>query len=168
MRDGEDEATPVVNLSRNTLGFYTVPNIEQMNEEALRSTVRREVFWLFNTIHLAAAVDLSAYPQVRTSVLNFGVPDLTGKDTSRHAVLDRAAQLQAAVAAFEPRIDPRTLSVEADAADSRDNAVTFRIHGDVTSAVDALPVQFLADVELDTGAASVRDRGGGSEPAQGL
>ena len=62
-------------------------------------------------------------------MLNFGVPDLTGKDTSRHAVLDRAAQLQAAVVAFEPRIDPRTLLVEADAADSRDNAVTFRSTG---------------------------------------
>jgi hypothetical protein len=31
------------------------------------------------------------------------------------------------------------------------------IRGDVTSAVKAMPVQFIADVEIDTGAALVRD-----------
>ncbi len=39
----------------------------------------------------------------------------------------------------------------------RENALTYVISGDVTAAVQALPVRYATDVEVDTGAAIVRD-----------
>jgi len=54
----------------------------------LREAVLRDLAWLFNTTHLAVAEDLSNYPYVARSVLNFGMPELTGATV---AGLDRAA-----------------------------------------------------------------------------
>ena len=45
----------------------------------------------------------------------------------------------------------------ASTTDAKPNAVTFVIRGDVTSAVLALPVEFKTDVEVDTGAATLRE-----------
>ena len=57
--------------------FYTVPRIERFNEAALRDRAR-ELSWLLNTTNLSAVEDLTPI-RVRTSVLNYGVPDLAGK-----------------------------------------------------------------------------------------
>lgn len=152
-----DDPEERTEITRASLRFYTVPKLDRFNETALRTTVRRELAWLLNTTNLDAVEDLSAYPQVRTSVLNYGVPDLTGKSMSTWAIRERANQIREAVKTFEPRIEPTTLDVEVRATDERENAVTFVIRGDISSAVKAVPVQFVTDVEVDTGAATVRD-----------
>ena len=54
-------------------------------------------------------------------------------------------------------MDPERLEVEARVDPDRESALTFLIRGDVPSAVKAMPVQFVADVEIETGAAIVRD-----------
>lgn len=144
-------------ISREGLRFYTVPDIERFNENALRATVRRELAWMLNTVNLQAVQDLTAYPEVRTSVVNYGIPDLTGKAVTQWTVAQRARDIRAAIIAFEPRIDPKTLEVEARSGTERDNAVSFDVRGDVVSAVNALPVRFITDVEVDTGAVTVRD-----------
>lgn len=154
MRGTEIEA---VEERRETLRFLSVPALERFNESALRATVRRELGWLLNTTNLEASVDLSACPQVRTSVLNYGVPDLAGKSLSNRAVLRRAREIRDAVQAFEPRIDPATLSVEISGVVERENSLTFVIEGDVRSAVRAVPIKLRTDVEADSSAVTVRD-----------
>ena len=137
--------------------FYTLASLERFNESALRATVRRELTWLLNTTNLGAAQDLSPYPEVQTSVLNYGMPDLTGRASTMQAVRDRSADIRRAILTYEPRMDASKVEVEARSTVERDNAVTFVIRGDVTSAVKAMPVQFIADVEVETGEAVVRD-----------
>jgi len=146
-------------LEENRAGFayFSVPKIERFNEAGLRATVRRELAWLLNTTNLAASIDLDPYPEVKTSVLNFGVPDLAGKSVSRRLVLQRAKEIREAVRAFEPRFDGTTLSVEISDKIERENAVTFVINGDIRSAVRAIPVKFRTDVEADTAAVTVRE-----------
>jgi type VI secretion system protein ImpF len=142
--------------SREAMRFYALPNINRFNEEALRVTVRRELAWLLNTTQLGAVEDLTAYPHVKTSVLNYGVPDLAGKSATRTVVVQRARDIRAAIRAFEPRIDEKSLVVEPVESET-ENSVTYLIHGDVRSAVSALPVKFRTDVESDTAAVTVRD-----------
>jgi type VI secretion system protein ImpF len=139
------------------LRFRAAPQIERFNESALRATVRRELNWLLNTTNFAATTDLSPYPQVQSSVVNYGVPDLTGRVSTARAVQSRADEIREAITVFEPRIDAEKLSVEPHANIARDNAISFIIRGDVTSAVKAMPVEFVADVEVETGAAVVRE-----------
>jgi type VI secretion system protein ImpF len=137
--------------------YFSVPRIERFNETALRNTIRRELNWLLNTTCLGASQDLEPYPQVKTSVVNFGVPDLAGKLFVRRVIQSRAREIRDAIRTFEPRIDPKRLDVDAALSTEKPNAVTYTIRGDVTAAVNALPVVFKTDVEVDTGAATLRD-----------
>jgi type VI secretion system protein ImpF len=148
--DGED----MVGLDRS-LRFYTVPRIERFNEAALRATVLRELNWLLNTTNLAAVQDLTEAPEVATSTLNYGLGDLTGTLLHRQGVQARAREMREAIGRFEPRVDRRSLEVEADLTRERANSVSFVIRGDLITAVQALPVEFRTDVEIDTGAATL-------------
>jgi len=142
---------------RDTLRTFSVTEGQRFTEKALRATVRREIAWLLNTTNFDAVVDLENYPQVRTSVLNYGVPDLAGKSLNERLVRKRAREIRTAIAAFEPRIDESTLDVEVSDQIERDNAITYVISADVTSAVRAIPVKFRTDIEADTSAVTVRE-----------
>jgi type VI secretion system protein ImpF len=140
-----------------TTRLYPILKLERFNEAALRATVLRELNWILNTTNLGSIQDLKAYPEVATSVLNYGVPDMAGKLLQRRAIQNRAREIKEAIRRFEPRIAPNRLDVTSTTADAKPNAVTFVIRADVTSAVMALPVEFKTDVEIDTGAATLRE-----------
>lgn len=142
---------------RDALRTFSVFEGQRFTESALRATVKRELAWLLNTINFEAVADLEPYPNVRTSVLNYGVADLAGKSLDEHLVRRRAREIHAAIAAFEPRIDESTLEVEASDQIERENAITYIIQADVTSAVRAIPVKFRTDIEADTSAVTVRE-----------
>jgi type VI secretion system protein ImpF len=154
LRDGSEDN---VEVSRSTMRFYTVPRIERFNEAALRTTVLRELNWILNTTNLASVIDLEPYPEVETSVINYGVHDMSGKLLQRRAIQGRARDIRDAIRLYEPRIDPQKLDVEPMTSSQKPNAVTFVIRGDVTTAVNAMPVEFKTDVEIDTGAATLRE-----------
>jgi type VI secretion system protein ImpF len=146
-----------IEASRETMRHYSVPRLERFNEAALRATVRRELAWLLNTTHLGSVIDLDAYPEVKTSVLNYGIPEMSGKSLNRRLVLQRARDIRTAIRAFEPRIAEASLVVDPVDGVERENSVTFVIHGDISSAVRAVPVKFRTDFEADTSAATVRE-----------
>jgi type VI secretion system protein ImpF len=152
-----DNSRRTADLGGSIMRFYTVPRIERFNEAALRTTVRRELSWLLNTTNFGSVEDLTPFPQVRTSVLNYGVPDLAGKTLTKRVVQGRAREIRDAIRAFEPRLDPKRLEVEAIEAMERENAVTYVIRGDVTAAVQAMPVEFKTDIEVDTASVTVRE-----------
>ena len=146
-----------VEQKRDALQYFSVPQLERFNESALRATVRRELGWLLNTTNLASAIDLDPYPEVRTSVLNYGVADMAGKALDGRLIAQRARDIRASVRAFEPRIDESSLIVEPSEKRERENSVTFIIHGDVRSAVRAIPVKFRTDVDAYVASVLVRD-----------
>ncbi len=143
--------------SRATMRYYSVPQLERFNETSLRNTIRRELAWLLNTTNLGSVIDLEPYPQVETSVVNYGVPDLAGKSLNRRVIVQRAREIRAAIKAFEPRIDAKSLAVEPVDAVERENSFTYVIRGDVTSAVRAMPIKFRTDIEADTASVAVRE-----------
>jgi len=146
-----------VEQHRDTLRSFSVTTGQRFTERALRATVQRELAWLLNTTNLESVMDLSACPQVRTSVLNYGVPDLSGKSLDSRLVLKRGREIRDAIVAFEPRIDPQTLDVEPSDKIERENAVTYVIQADVTSAARAIPIKLRTDIEADSAAVTVRE-----------
>lgn len=137
--------------------FHTVPKIARFNEAALRATLLRELTWLLNTTNLAAVQDLSSAPEVMVSTLNYGLGDLNGTLLTNNGVKARARDMREAILRFEPRIDRGSLEVEPSYDSERPNSVSFVIRGDVTAAVQAMPVEIRTDVDVDTGAASVQE-----------
>lgn len=137
--------------------LYDVPKLERFNEAALRRTIRRELAWLLNTTNLSATQDLTDYPQVATSVLNYGVPDLAGKSLHGRTVQHRAREIRTAVRTFEPRIDPATVKVEPSVSDQHLQQINFLIHGDIVSAVKAMPIKFRTSLEVDSASVEVAE-----------
>lgn len=128
----------------------------------MRRCVLRDLAWLFNTGALESALDLSKFPEVRRSVVNFGLRDLEGVVL---AGLDAPAiewQVRQAIVDFEPRINPKTLRVTARAATGQmnQNALSFIIEGDLWAHPMPLHLYIRSDFDLETGQVFVNESGG--------
>lgn len=148
---------PAAEVAREKLPRLTARQIERFNEDALRGTIRRDLGWLFNTTNLASVCDLEHYPNIRSSVLNYGIPAMSGRAVTKRAIDQRAREIRLAILNFEPRFEADLLTVESAEGRERENSITFVINGDVTSAVNALPMTLKTDVEIDSAAVTVRE-----------
>jgi type VI secretion system protein ImpF len=123
----------------------------------LRETVLRDLAWLLNTTNLAAAQDLGAYPEVAGSVLNFGIPDLSGTTLSGTdpAALERT--LRQAITDFEPRLIRHTLNVrlEVNEGQMTHHAMTFLIEGDLWAQPVPLRIYLKTEIDLEMGDVTV-------------
>src|SRR5262245_25841231 len=77
----------------------------------LRQSVLRDVGWLLNTVHLQASQDLDAWPEVATSTVNYGIPDLAGTSAAGKNTLELERAVRQSVLNFEPRILAHTVKV---------------------------------------------------------
>ena len=82
------------------------------SKRRLRQAVLRDLAWLFNATQLEAGGDLTRTPLVRESVLNFGLPALSGTAASSLDVGDLAKAIREAILNFEPRILASTLHIK--------------------------------------------------------
>ncbi|POF29254.1 type VI secretion system baseplate subunit TssE [Roseibium marinum] len=119
-----------------------------VTEHTLVSEVRRDLQSLLNTVNLNSTQDLTEFPEVTTSFLNYGLPDLSVHivDTVR---IDRLADdIREALIRFEPRMDPRTLQVIRDQEGSGE---TFKVRFLIKAEIRCDPVrigsEFVADVD---------------------
>lgn len=116
----------------------------------LRKSVLRDLAWLFNTTQVLDAETAEAWPQVRNSVLNYGLPPLAGTHASSidFPRLERA--LRQAIIDFEPRILADSVSVKAQLErDSLDhhNVISLNIAGLLWA--QPIPIELLLRTQLD-------------------
>src|SRR4029079_1036136 len=99
----------------------------------LRESVRRDLTWLFNTPNMATMVDLATLPPVASSVLNFGLPSLSGQTTSSIDIPEMERLLRQAIWTFEPRLKPHSIKVRlaADPLLMSHNALSFSIEAEL-------------------------------------
>lgn len=139
----------------------TIPNTLESREERvisgrrLRQSVLRDLAWLLNTGQIGALVDLGAFPEVQSSVLNYGIPDMTGMTVSGVDPLQIAEGIRVAVQRFEPRIQHVTVTPETSNL-GRPNAVSFVIEGMLWG--QPLPERLYVNTEIDLENASVTIR----------
>lgn len=82
----------------------------------LRNMVKRDLELLLNTTALESSEDIEGYPRIRNSVLNFGLPDLTGKIVSGLSSWEIQEALRITLRNYEPRIVPDSVRVTVDTA----------------------------------------------------
>ena len=128
----------------------------------LRAAVMRDLSWLLNSVSLEATEDLEPYPEVARSVINYGLPELSGQSVSG---LDQAAierTLREAIAVFEPRILRESLKVRAvtrrDRA--RHRSVGFEIEGELWAQPVPIHLLLRSEVEFETGDVTLLDESG--------
>ncbi len=142
--------------SRDLLPCF-VPRLDRFNEDELRACVRRDIEWLLNVVFFESAVPLDDYPEIQTSVLNHGLPELIGRSIGKNALAARAAEIIAAVTAFEPRISPGSLEVLLEDGEiGFENRLRFVIQGNIVNAADDGFIALYTAVDLDTGNVEIR------------
>jgi type VI secretion system protein ImpF len=116
--------------------------------EELRDSVRRDLAALFNATALEMVVDLTDYPNVQRSTLNFGMPDMSGKTASGVDLKDLERALNRAIHEFEPRLIEDTVKVSSALYDAKShNTMQATIEADLWS--QPLPQKLMLRTELD-------------------
>lgn len=78
-----------------------------------RAAVLRDLSWLMNCSNHIEAEGLAEFPEVESSVFNFGKPSLSGLGISGINLQPLEAEIKHAIRHFEPRIIAETLVVHA-------------------------------------------------------
>lgn len=125
----------------------------------LRDCVKRDLDWLLNSSQYEPQYDLYGFDEIKDSVLNYGMPDLTGKTVSGIDLQTIEVMLETAIISFEPRIIKKTLAVKVvvDAHMPDHNAVTFEIKGQLWAEPQPLHLHLRTEFELESGNVSVYD-----------
>jgi len=116
---------------------------------AFRRSVLRELGWLLNTPCHTEDEIIQDYPEVRSSVVNFGKPDLTGKTATNLKPRELEQHIAEAIRRFEPRILSHSLSVRVipHVNKAMPNLIGFEIRGLLWA--NPLPEQFQLQTEID-------------------
>jgi type VI secretion system protein ImpF len=131
-----------------------------LSKRRLRESVLRDLGWLFNATKLDSSDALARAPYVRQSVVNFGLPAMSGHAASSFDVTDLTRAVREAILNYEPRILPSTLEIktllEAGELDHH-NVIGVEIHGQLWA--QPVPLDFLVrtDFDLETGSVKITD-----------
>jgi type VI secretion system protein ImpF len=116
----------------------------------LRECVLRDLSWLLNAVRLEAVEDLSEFPWVERSVLNFGLPSFAGGSIDRLGTTDTERIIREAILRFEPRLIANTVKVsliQESLRDSSHNTIALEIDAELWC--QPLPLQMYMKTELD-------------------
>jgi type VI secretion system protein ImpF len=134
-------------------------DLKSVSMRRLREYVCRDLGALLNCASLDAVVDLTAYPHVQSSVLNFGMPSLAGR-TARLVDPQKIAQtIEAAIRRFEPRLSAVSVTPEMGEDGNETHVLAFRIEAQLWG--QPLPQQLVlrTSIDVDSGAAKVSEAG---------
>jgi type VI secretion system protein ImpF len=127
----------------------------------LREYVRRDLDALLNCANLDAVVDLSAWPDVQGSVINFGMPSLAGRMARSVDPQQIAATIELAIRRFEPRLSGLRVTAEMSEEGNETHVLAFRIEAQLWG--QPMPQQLVlrTSIDVDSGSVSVADSGAG-------
>ncbi len=131
-----------------------------INRNRLRDLVLRDLAWLFNASAPGLAIDWTGHSHARNSVLNYGLPALSGVATSGVDLVQLQSRVRQAILDFEPRILPGTLVVEVLASKAQldhHNLLGFRISGQLWAQPVPMELLLRTDIDLETGRVAVRE-----------
>jgi type VI secretion system protein ImpF len=130
-----------------------------MTKSQMRAAVLRDLSWLLNAVQpLTAQAD--EYGAVAESVLNYGLPPISGQTASKLDIAKLEKSIKAAIINFEPRIMADTLEVKALEFDNpleTHNIVEFEIRGQLWAQPVPLELLLRTQLDLELGQVSLRD-----------
>lgn len=130
-----------------------------LNKSQLRQAVLRDLSWLLNAVQPLGKQAEQA-PHAANSVLNFGLPPMSGQLASKVDVPDLEQTIREAILRFEPRILEHSLSVkaiESGAMLDAHNVIEFEIRGWLWAQPIPLELLLRTQLDLEAGQVLVRD-----------
>ena len=128
----------------------------------LRAYVLRDMAWLLNCVNLEASEDLDDFPFVAKSVVNYGLPDMSGKTASGTDSEALERLILQAIWDFEPRILKNSVRVRLRVNEDQmnPNAMVFDIEGDLWAQPVPIQLYLKSEIDLETGGVSIHEVGG--------
>ena len=131
-----------------------------MSKSRLRQAVLRDLAWLFNATRTETGSGLAHVPYVRRSVVNYGLPALSGRPSASMDIAELERSIRQAILDYEPRILPGTLEIRAVRhanPHEQHNIVGVQIHGQLWA--QPVPIEMLVrtEIDLETGKVEIAD-----------
>ncbi|MCC2974177.1 type VI secretion system baseplate subunit TssE [Massilia sp. IC2-476] len=120
-----------------------------MSMRSLREGVLRDLAWLLNTTNLfsvTAHLQTQRLPHLANSVVNYGMPDISGASLAGMNTTDLERAIRQAIWDFEPRLIRSSVQVKAAKSDSI-TKITFEIEADMWA--QPYPERLYIKTELD-------------------
>jgi len=131
-----------------------------LSSKQLRLSVIRDLSWLLNSSNREVMGDMDNYPYIKDSVLNYGMPDLSGRVAVGMDIIQLEKIIKRIITFFEPRIIKRTLSVKVLRTEGMDRtAVSFDIEADLWSQPLPLHLYLRTELDLETGEITLEQKG---------
>jgi type VI secretion system protein ImpF len=128
-----------------------------ISEPNLRREVALDLENLVNTIALESTENLAGFDAVAKSILNFGLPDLIHRSIDETRNDEIEVEIVTALQRYEPRLGRDTIQVSRDTnLDKSELKIRFLVRADLLCNPVNVPVEFIADVELDSGGIIVK------------
>lgn len=163
-RSPEDQLQPALldRLTDDAPGQTLEPRAQRViTRRQLRQAVLRDLAWLLNSTRLDADMDATAFPLARRSVVNYGLPALSGETATAVEISDLERGIRQAILDYEPRILPSTLRVRALEIGAFDNhnVIGVEISGQLWA--QPIPIDLLVrtEIDLETGTVEIADVG---------
>ena len=130
-----------------------------LSHQQYKEAVIRDLAWLLNTVSMDSVFDLSSYPEINRSVLNYGMPDISGHTSASVDTTHLQKELKSAIYRFEPRIIPNSLKVKvhSDPDVMSHNSLVFEIEGVVFGHPMPFPVLLRSELDLECGEFTVTE-----------
>ncbi|MEO9516458.1 MAG: type VI secretion system baseplate subunit TssE [Paracoccaceae bacterium] len=118
----------------------------------LREIIQRDLGWLLNTNNAETIIDAEVYPNIATSVLNYGVRDVTGDYSNMNKAEAIRRAISEAIETFEPRILPGSVEVEMRLGKDASGAIIqYDIHADMWAQPLPMELYLRSEVDVTTG-----------------
>ena len=136
--------------------------VRVMTKAQIRAAVLRDLSWMLNAVS-PLGLQANVHALVAESVLNYGLPPMSGQMASRIDVSLLERTIRQAIMRFEPRVMKDSLEVKALEANSvldTHNVIEFEIRGFMWAQPVPLELLLRTQVDLEAGQVEVRDASG--------
>ncbi len=130
-----------------------------LSVRTLREGVLRDLAWLLNTTNLFSVSDTLRLPHLANSVINYGMPDMSGASLAGMNTGDLERAIRQAIWDFEPRLIRSSVSVKAIPADSI-TKIMFEIEADMWAQPYPERLYLKTELDLDIAHISLTDSAG--------
>jgi len=131
-----------------------------MSVRSLREGVLRDLAWLLNTTNLTSVSERFRLPHIASSVLNYGMPDMSGASLAGMNTNDLERAIRQAIWDFEPRLIRSSVSVKALPTLDSITRITFEIEADMWAQPYPERLYIKTELDLDQAHISVAESSG--------
>jgi len=126
---------------------------EGISHDRLQKFFLEDLANLMSTVNLEAAQELGDMPHVQTSILNYGIEDVTSLYDHDGSYKSLAGRLKQSLIDHEPRLIPDSVVVEVITGQkgTTDQKPAFSVHAVMAARPVDVPLEFVAEVDAALG-----------------